>query len=561
MFGHNFVAGRDFDYLKYLEERSHFDSIRFHIDEKTAQMLGGVGSVKTSVEDASRAGNQALLDLSNGLDSGFENLTGALNSGVREIVLEIEQTNIELAGIRSDIYDLGIQIGYGIEALQRNQDFTNELLSQLLHATLNPDHTWAAEKFRVAHTQLQLNNYVEAQEFAVLAIEGDSNNLGAKTDPAFHYFLGELRCGGFGPSMEVIDIQGATQNFADAAKYFETSDGRSRALCKQGWCNYVSGQSDNAKSNLSKAIEISNHQNFEPMLLLARIHAEQNQKDEARKLLAHCFAAKPALLIVSRNDPVLQKDSEIIDDAYDMAKAMLVDQSEDVCSMIDRPFLQELLRFNFEEKNRFHAGKEDFLSAYSALENAHKIPALLPLKEVTLGAEPLLQRWRSTILPEIHETIEGEIATLERKISQTKVPSRFAGDKNKLAPKGVAPWQNQTSGDFAFVGVFVGAILGAITFYLYSIFTLNSNSVIGSAFAYIWNLVAYGVPGLLFGALLGWLVGVLAFGQRSNKLAKEHDNDSMREYERSKQELPDRLLRVEKLKVLLTHSQYLTDSV
>jgi tetratricopeptide (TPR) repeat protein len=201
-----FAFGKDFDYLKYLEHQSHFDCIKYKMDE-------GIRKLVTSNENTGQLIRNDLQELNSILNEGFEAVVNVMTDGFKRVESQLVDVNLNLENIHYAIED-GFQktalVLTGIESS----------LDELLQLAKTPEQTWAYEQYSIAQDLFQKGFFDDAILNIDRAINGYGNNTGYRYDHRLHMLKGLINLGSEkNTDAEIVNLELAQKSFRNAAKY------------------------------------------------------------------------------------------------------------------------------------------------------------------------------------------------------------------------------------------------------------------------------------------------------------------------------------------------------
>lgn len=202
-----------FDWVEYLEEQSHFDSLGTQID--------------TSIRDlafVNAAVGQQQADVISGLTeattSGMDAISGSIEAGFEAVSAELKGISAELnvLGYKLDEVRYAIEVGFQITSQKLGE--IEQVLGQILEAISTPEKTWALEKYSIAKDLYRREMYKEALSYLEDALSGHGDHRGYEFDPSVHLLKGIILLGDSDHVDPVtIDVKAAKDCFEKAVKF------------------------------------------------------------------------------------------------------------------------------------------------------------------------------------------------------------------------------------------------------------------------------------------------------------------------------------------------------
>lgn len=276
----------DFDYRRYLEEKSHFDEVSFQIDESTRRLLGSQGEIRQAISDAA----YSTIGQLRGISHAVESVRAVIDERLTDIEAGIGRVEAEIVSLR-DVTELGFaSVAQGLYDV-------NTLLDEIVNTLQRPEQTWANEQFKNARECMRKNLREEALEFVTLAIEGDSNNRGHKIDPAFHFLRGIVLLGdSTEDGMEVLDAKEAQVSFRRAIRYCADTNDRlkAEALTHLAWAQMIDSDGEDPLGSLLQAIAC-NASHALAHFLAAKAFISRDEIDKAEEYFLQAIRLNPRL--------------------------------------------------------------------------------------------------------------------------------------------------------------------------------------------------------------------------------------------------------------------------
>ena len=255
-----FSLSEDFDYRKYLEEKSHSDEIVLAIDRSTSQIIGGAQQFADRIGQGAEVLSGSFDQVGRTLSEGFGQVTGKLDTIDATLQSGFELVSINLNQIDHSIGDLSNIVELGFEQLTKQAIVANELLGELVTLFKTPEQVWAREQFDNAKVCIERGLWDDALDYINKSIHGDDNRYcGFRIAPEFHFLKGKilLQYPEVGCDQDFLDL--ALASFQQAIKYCgKEHDGlKAESFLNVSWCYYCFGDFDNALKAISDSLEYS----------------------------------------------------------------------------------------------------------------------------------------------------------------------------------------------------------------------------------------------------------------------------------------------------------------
>lgn len=276
MFYHN---GSDWNYLKYLEKKSHFDRLQISVSSDIRRLVA-------SNSDLSAQNIRSISDVGDSIVSSIDNLGSKIDDGFDLLAMEISDVRISVDRL-STICETGFsEISLRLSRL-------NESIEELIEIAKTPDQTWAFEQFEISRNAFERRLYMDSLDYINRAISGYGDRGGFKLEHRFYILRGLIKLGNeknFDPA--IVDPADAKTDFLLGARYAEHVDNEGMAKANQlaGWAAYCAGEIANSEIYLRKSMELRSddaHTKF----LLAKNLMNQNRVEEARPLFVQAMVS------------------------------------------------------------------------------------------------------------------------------------------------------------------------------------------------------------------------------------------------------------------------------
>jgi tetratricopeptide (TPR) repeat protein len=500
----------DFDYRKYLEERSHTDRIVWSIDEQTSALVTGESSIVDAIGRGASQISDSVLRGNKQVDDRLGEINTSIENGFTQI-------SIDLNEISSDIHKLSVVCEYGFESLEFELKNINENLNRISDLLETPEQTWAIEQYKNAKICIERDLLEEANEYLSLAIHGDANHLGYKIEPAYHFTQGSIFAGDFGTANVKIDLNTAVDAFVNCARLAKNIDLKmaKRALSKAAWLQYGQGNLEGAKKLWHKAVDIGISSSFEADFLLARTYLETGDQQTASEIFINAVINSPALGFRANNDPVFSKYTNEFNKWLIQAKSKIHSHLKDVVeSTVFPKTIEQILTIE-----TISEGSQRFLKDVLAMTVLAEAPQPLTTSNDLFHKLNNLQK---ELLPKIDKALKEAEAHIVFAENDT---FPIEPKKNARAPR----VGKSVRFDYCCLGIFSGPVICGIAY-----------GIIKSSF---W----FGILGVLAGVIIGPVVGAIIYSIVVFFDNKEHRESQLEDFKKS---TPLVLQRKEKAKIL-----------
>ena len=251
-----FSYNEDFDYRRYLEEKSHFDEVVLSVDRATRDVVGSADRLSERIGVGVRVLSGSIDKVGDRVNEGFDRVEGKLEGIDRTLQSGFQALEINLDRIDSSINDLSYLCEIGFEKLATHAVRTNELLEELVTLFKTPDQVWAREQFEYAKTCMENELWEDALAYSNKSINGDERHAGFHIEPAFHFLKAKILMQY--PDVATGDefLKMALASFQDALKYCGKGQSKLAALTllNISWCYYCLGKFHKAILEIERSI-------------------------------------------------------------------------------------------------------------------------------------------------------------------------------------------------------------------------------------------------------------------------------------------------------------------
>jgi tetratricopeptide (TPR) repeat protein len=316
-----FRLSPDFNYRRYLENRSHFTELSSDISREHSQTREALAKLTYASDGLA----QSVNEIAEGTRSSVEYLStisdqlDATNDTLRSIEIATERTN--------EILDMGFsRLISGMCGLQ-------DTMEELLAAVKSPERTWAFEQFDLARECFGRRLFDECLRYLDSAINGDSGHQGYPIEYRFYLLrgvvlLGDAECAGE-PFVSPTDAAAA---FDLAAKYALPTERRTKARCLTyaGWALYCSGKEPEAVARYETALSVDDkcsEAHFQlSRLMLFRGDLEKGSAHLLRSIQINVFFA-----VVATEDATLAGYSAELKKVIEAQRRNLIVRHKAIC--------------------------------------------------------------------------------------------------------------------------------------------------------------------------------------------------------------------------------------
>lgn len=490
MFLGSFVFNQDFDYLKYLEEKSHFDRLQVASNRQIRDLIS-----------SSRKNIEVLSAHQDEMTSRLGELNTTIETGFDRVCLHLDD-------VKDSIDDLSAVCVEGFHQIDIQLARMNETLEELLVVAKSPEKTWADEQFDYARRAYLGELFSEALEYINLALGGDANNRGFKLEPAYHMLRGFIHRGSDrNSSPQIVNLSIAKESFLEAARVgrslqHDADRAMGSGFLQAGWIDVLTGDRSEARKNFGLALR---HMPDSPeaMYGVAKVSFADGQIDEGKVLLGEVLRSSPNYGMRVSADPdflahhavVVYVINDIRREVWEPISGFMRSVANDMAFMASQPQLSGFV----DGVKKLGSGIEDL-----ALED--------------LGD-------RLSTFPKAAQELASQ--------TEAQISSRSAGVQNKS--ESLWEYMGPLFGAITMTGGFLGLVAGVGLAIWEGVgqWTGDLASVIVVPIMTIIMVVLYGVLGPLIGAGIGLVISLLLMFLGLSKVASEKSsvkfaNDELR---------------------------------
>ncbi|MCJ2178601.1 tetratricopeptide repeat protein [Novosphingobium album (ex Hu et al. 2023)] len=490
-----------FDYLKYLEKKSHFD--RLHL-----MVSNDIRKIVTSNEFLSKQNIRAI-------EQNNSDIIGTLNKNTASIRDDInsgfDQLSLDLVGIRHSVDHLAAICDTGFSQISLQLGRLDEGISQLIAIAKTPDQTWAFEQFEIARDSFRRRLFIDALDYIDRAIFGHGDRPGYKLEHRFHYLRGLIHLGNehnFDPS--VVDLSQAIEDFKTSSRYAEHVDngGVARGLQMAGWASYCAGDAAGSENYLKQSLRIDQH-NLHTNYLMAKALLHLGAENQAEGFFKAALQGDPNYGLRAGADPDFLSHKNSLERWIEDHRRHLIHECQSNYNNINIRDLRSkwkiLVSHQFETDDSAINNLEDQISK---VPNA-PVTTLLELKASTKN----LVEQCNTAITRAKNGLQNKANALET---------------SKLKNK-------KQEGDNTLFGLESGFIAGGIVFLITMALSLPEildSSAIGAIFLIIIALIISVLFAAVAAAVVSPVMGILSAIFRSTSHAQKsivHRRDSLSE--------------------------------
>lgn len=235
----SYVFREGYDYISYLEKKSHFDRVEIAVDS-------GIRKLVASNEELAKAQLEATNQLGADIREGFEGLS------------------VSIDAVRRSIEDLKSVCEYGFAQIDLSLNYIDQSIQQLIRIAQTPDQTWALEQYSIATDAFRKNFAEEALDYVNRAILGHGDRSGYRLEHRFYMLRGLIRVGNYkNHSSKILDLKAATDDFLLGARYAEHDSQKdcARSFGLAGWASYCAGRMADAEKYFNRSVDINGADN------------------------------------------------------------------------------------------------------------------------------------------------------------------------------------------------------------------------------------------------------------------------------------------------------------
>lgn len=342
--GFLFQAGPNFNYLKYLEEKSHFDRLQMSVSSDVKRL---VATNEYLAEKNIRAAHQATSDIIASIYLQTKEISSKLDAGFDLLSVEISQ-------VRKSVESLSSICETGFSEISLELSHMNEAINQLIRIAKSPDQTWAFEQFEISRDSFRRRLFSDALEYINRAISGYGDRPGYKLEHRFHYLRGLIHLGNeknFDPN--IVDLVTAVEDFQASARYADHVDDKAvaRGFQMAGWASYCKGDFSASENFLSKSLsyyEEDLHSNF----LMAKTLLRIGDTKRAKPFFAYAMYGDINYALRAGADPDFLDHKHVLEGWIEEYRADLISDCNELFADIDLAALRSkwpiLISRNFE---------------------------------------------------------------------------------------------------------------------------------------------------------------------------------------------------------------------
>lgn len=508
-----FAVSEQFDYRRYMEERSHNDAIVLSIEENTAHIVGGMSKLGVAVQTGAKEVGEAVDRQTETIRVGIEGLNDRL-SGIDDTLSQgFSNVTIRLDQIHGDLEHLTSICAEGYATLSRQLARQSDQLDEIVTVLRNPDLVWAEEKYRAALDCVRRGLWEEGLVFVTRAIEGDDKNTGYSIEPKFHYVRGMLRTGGPGEASALIDLNGALADFQAAARYAAGEDEtlRKQALTKAGFVQYLSGNPDDALTTLVQADGLPSDVP-ETSFLLAKLFMHLRRPDDACDPFKAAVTAEPFYAVRADNDGDFFPYKKETISWLRVARDDIRDKTLKVVEMIfPKEGVDALVALAREEVGDEKNVKSAFQSVWQLRERTQFLkddPSISDINDFQAESREFDQACKLA-LNSLIGPLRSRISSLE--LADFSPAKTLQGSVKRPDMEG---WR--------FSGVMLGIFGGILAAFIWSLVAASKQSWFWYIFEVVLGTIIYGFGFAIVGGVGGWILGMVGGGASKAKMDREH---------------------------------------
>ncbi len=463
-----FTFSKNFDYSKYIEERSHFDHLAISVDKSIRETVVGLGELSTYGASIEQVGED--------IDSGFERIS------------------FEISGLSSQVSELSTICEVGFYSLKVSLDHLQATLDELLQVSKSPEQTWSNEQFGIARKLLLQGMHEESLSAIDMAIDGNHQHTGYKLDPEFYHLRGLILQGNDkNTSSDVIDLTRAEKSYLTAAKLYARSRDKAGVFLLAGWCSAFLGNRAQAQKHFRSAV-LEDPTSLSAQYALAKACFASGDLNEGRAALLAAISGDVKFAIMAGGDNDILGHKEVLESIIQERRSFLIAGLE----VTRESFVKFFRDLSDASKNPRSEGK---------LASACNYAQILDQNLQGLNDKNLVE------LAQLSSDVSGQLNVIVSDVRDAE--AALKQDVQQLQARSAS-----RSDDAGFALPFIGALVGI----LIAIARTLSDTWPGwnaSFFDWIAALVTTVIVGailiLLYGAiggLVGWLISLVFSGNQ-----------------------------------------------
>lgn len=324
----HFAFSKDFNYRKYLEQKSHVSEIVQAVDRGILDHAYSIERLGHQIVSASEKNN---------------NLNAQL--GIRLAHLQ-DTVGIGFAKVDNTLQDLSDAVSYqtlvlqdGISGLSQGLSEIDDQLKEIRFHLENQELSWEYERYRRAKQAADNLLAEEALSELNMAIYGHGSHPGNKLDYRFHYLKGHCLMGC--PPAEIIE----TLNLPEALKAFDLAARyavleKSKAdfvvaycLTKSAWVSYLLGDFKAAEERIGRAWGKAQYP--ELAFIAAKTCLAQDKIDRAEPYLYFCIFSEPASVARMSADPDFIRHRSVVIKITEKIRSIFASHAVETFSLFD----------------------------------------------------------------------------------------------------------------------------------------------------------------------------------------------------------------------------------
>jgi tetratricopeptide (TPR) repeat protein len=250
-----FAWSEDFDYRKYVEEKSHFDEVVLAVDRSTSEIVGSADRLTQHIGEGVQVLSGGIDQVGQAIGKGLDAVQAQLGDLDSTLDRGFSAISFNLEAIDRSVQDLSLICDMGFDKVAAQTARSNELLEDLIGLIKTPDQVWAREQYEYAKECMSRDLWGDALGFADKAINGDDRNSGLYIEPAFHFLRGDILLHYPEVGEGNAFVEKALSSFLDAVKYCgaKQPELKALALLRASWCHYCLGNKKEAVATIQEA--------------------------------------------------------------------------------------------------------------------------------------------------------------------------------------------------------------------------------------------------------------------------------------------------------------------
>ena len=268
-------------YKEYVAQQYLKENMDIVVAKNVRSAVGSIDDIYKQNKDRLSAG---LTDIQCGIDRTNENL--------EHISFGLDRTENTLDVVNSNIINAFQALFPKVDELDASLAHIGHGIDTLIEIARNPVQTWSFNQYAIARDAMRRKLFPEALEALNLAINGNDQHSGYKTEFRFHQLRGVVLLGipGEPETLDLIDLKAAENAFLLAARYarHDHPTEAAQALVGAGKAAHADERLADAVKYFIEAVEIDQRCG-EANYQLARLTVYAKRPDLLERFLCAAF--------------------------------------------------------------------------------------------------------------------------------------------------------------------------------------------------------------------------------------------------------------------------------